>query len=51
MYTVKVDLTGLKILNLEVSIDWAMLIALNRGRMEDMKGTPYYEKFKNIAKD
>lgn len=50
LYTVKVDLSGLRILNIEVGIDWALLIALNRGRMENVKGSPLYSKFENMTK-
>ena len=31
LYTLQVDLTGLKILDVEVGLDWALLIAFNRG--------------------
>ena len=30
LYTLQADLTGLKILDVEVGLDWALLIALNR---------------------
>ena len=39
LYTVKVDLSGLKILDIEVGIDWALLVAYNRGKMDSVKGT------------
>lgn len=49
-YTLELDLTGLKVLSLDVGMDWAMLIAYNRRQMESAKGTPIYEKYANMAK-
>lgn len=49
LYTVKIDLSGLKILDLELGIDWAMLVAYNRGKMDSIKGTAVYNHFKDIA--
>lgn len=49
LYTMKVDLSELKILDLGLDIDWAMLVAYNRGKMESIKGTAIYNRFKNIA--
>lgn len=39
LYTVSVDLSGLKILDVEVGLDWALLVAYNRGKMESVKHT------------
>lgn len=39
------DLTGLKILEVEIGIDWVMMIAYYRKQMEKGKGTPIYEKY------
>lgn len=49
LYTLQVDLSDLKILDIEVGIDWALLIALNRGKMETVKDTPIYNKYKNLG--
>lgn len=49
LYTVELDLTGLKILNIEIGIDWAMLIAYYRKEMEDVRGTAIYEKYSHMA--
>ncbi len=49
-YTVEFDLTGLKVLTVEIGMDWAMLIAYYRKEMESAKGTPIYEKYANMAK-
>lgn len=39
LYTVSVDLSGLKILDVEVGLDWALLVSYNRGKMESVKHT------------
>jgi hypothetical protein len=49
LYTVEFDLTGLNVLELNADIEWAMLIAYYRGAMDDMRGTPVYEKYAAIA--
>lgn len=38
LYEVEFDLTGLQLIDIEVGIDWALLIAFHRGKMEDIKG-------------
>ena len=48
-YTVELDLTGLKVLSVEIGMDWAMLIAYYRKEMESAKGTPIYEKYAHMA--
>ena len=48
-YTVELDMTGLKVLTVEIGMDWAMLIAYYRKEMESAKGTPIYEKYAHIA--
>lgn len=50
LYTVKVDLSGLNVLDIKVGIDWAMLVAFNRGKMEPAKGTPLYQKYESMTK-
>ena len=48
-YAVELDLTGLKVLTVEIGMDWAMLIAYYRKEMESAKGTPIYEKYAHMA--
>ena len=48
-YTVELDMTGLKILTVEIGMDWAMLIAYYRKEMESAKGTAIYEKYAHMA--
>ena len=44
-YIVSVDTTDLKTIEVPADIEWAMLVAYHRGRMETIKGTPLYEKY------
>ena len=48
-YTVELDMTGLKVLNVEIGLDWALLIAYYRKEMESAKGTEIYEKYAHFA--
>lgn len=48
-YAVELDLTGLKVLTVDVGMDWAMLIAYHRKEMESAKGTAVYEKYAHMA--
>ena len=48
-YAVELDLTGLKVLTVDVGMDWAMLIAYHRKEMERAKGTAVYEKYAHMA--
>ena len=48
-YTVELDMTGLKVLTVEIGMDWAMLIAYYRKEMESAKGIPIYEKYAHMA--
>ena len=48
-YAVELDLTGLKILTVDISMDWAMLIAYHRKEMESANGTAVYKKYAHMA--
>lgn len=48
-YTVELDMTGLKVLTVDIGMDWAMLIAYYRKEMESAKGTPIYKKYAHMA--
>lgn len=43
-YIVSLDMNGLDTLDISVGMDWAMMIAFHRGKMESVKGTSFYEK-------
>ena len=49
-YALEFNLDGLKVLNVDINLDWAMLIAYYRGYMEEVKGREIYEKYANMAK-
>lgn len=44
-YLLSVKTSNIKILELPANIEWAMLIAYHRGRMDKIKGTAFYEKY------
>lgn len=48
-YTVEFDLSNLKILEVGIGMDWAMMIAYYRKQMERVAGTPIYEKYAHFA--
>jgi len=49
LYTVKADLTSLRILNIEVSLDWALLIAYHRGKIEHISSSGIYRKYAGLS--
>ena len=49
LYLVSIDTRQLVKLDVPTDIDWAMLVAYNRGRMERISGTPFYNKYRNMA--
>lgn len=51
IYTLTADLSSLNIINLEIDIDWALLIAYNRGKMDSIKNTNIYNRFANFCND
>lgn len=50
LYTLNVNLSGLEILDVEADLDWALLIAYNRGKMDSIMGSPIYTHFTNVSK-
>lgn len=50
IYTLSVDLSNLNILDVEVGLDWALLVAYNRGKMESVKHLTIYNRFANLSK-
>lgn len=48
-YTVSLDTSSLKILNLGIDLEWAMLIAFYRREMESVKGSEIYEKYAHLT--
>lgn len=50
IYTLSVDLSNLKVLDIEVGLDWALLVAYNRGKMESVKHSMIYNRLANLSK-
>lgn len=48
-YIVSVAMDELTHLEVSADMDWAMLVAYHRGRMETIKGTPFYNKYRDMA--
>ena len=49
LYTMKLRLNGLKVLKVEMNLEWAMLIAYYRGYMDEAKGSEIYRKYERMA--
>lgn len=49
-YLVSVKLDAVKTVEIPVNIEWAMLVAYHRGRMENIKGTFFYNKYRELTK-
>ena len=47
-YVVSVDIKSLETIEIKADLDWAMLVAYHRGRMEQIKGTALYDKYSRI---
>lgn len=50
IYTLSINLSDLKILDVEVGLDWALLIAYNRGKMEPVRHSAIYTRYANLSK-
>ena len=50
IYTLSVDLSELKILDVEVGIDWALLVAYNRGKLDSVRSTNIFNRFAELSK-
>lgn len=51
LYIVSVDTDQLAQIEVPADIDWAMLVAYHRGRMENIHGTPFYNKYRDMTAD
>lgn len=49
IYAMKLDLTDLSVLSVDMDIEWAMLIAYYRGYMDEVKGSAVYRKYQALA--
>lgn len=50
-YIVSVALCGLRALDIPADLEWAMIVAYNRGKMDSIKGTPLYEKYRMLCEN
>ena len=50
-YSVNLNLEGLSVKNIELGLEWAMVIAFNRGYMDIIKGSEMYEKYAHYLDD
>lgn len=50
-YIVSVAIDELKVLDVPADIEWAMLVAYHRGRMETVKGTAFYDKYQAMTEE
>lgn len=50
LYIVSICQKDLAVLDVPADLEWAMIVAYHRGRMEKIKGTSFYNKYRDIAK-
>ena len=50
-YIISIYVDELAHLEVPANIEWAMIVAYNRGRMEKIKGTPFYNKYRDLTTD
>ena len=50
LYAVSVDMSGLGVAEVPVGLEWALLVAYHRGRMETVKGSALYEKCRSLSR-
>ncbi len=48
-YIVSIDVKELATIEIPADIDWAMTVAYNRGKMEKIKGSKFYDKYSTIT--
>ena len=48
LYTLDLNLEGLKVLRFEPNEDWALFVAFNRGKLEAYRDKPFYERFRRM---
>ena len=48
-YVVSVNLAGLRKLDIPANLEWAMVVAFNRGKMDEISGTGLYEKYRKLC--
>lgn len=51
LYTLQADLSGLRIKNLEIGLDWALLVAYHRGKMDVARHCDIYRRYCRMSLD
>ena len=51
LYVVSVAMDELNVLDVPADLEWAMLVAYHRKRMETIKGTNFYNKYKAMTEE
>ena len=49
-FVASLDMTGLRVLKVKPDLEWAMLVAYNRGKMDEARGTSLYEHYAAMSK-
>ncbi|MBQ9252510.1 MAG: DUF3990 domain-containing protein [Clostridia bacterium] len=49
-YIISLDITDLRVLTVKPDLEWAMLVAYNRGKMDAARGTQLYERYAQMRK-
>ena len=49
-YVTSLDMTGMRVLMVKPDLEWAMLVAYNRGKMDEVRGTSLYEHYAAMSK-
>lgn len=49
LYIVSIGTDGLAQIEVPTNIDWAMLVAFHRGKMEKINGTSFYNKYRDMT--
>ncbi len=50
-YVVSISVDNLAVLDVPADLEWAMIVAYHRGRMEKIKRTSFYSKYEEMTKD
>lgn len=50
-YIVSIDISKLESTEIPADIDWAMIVAYHRGRMERIKGSKFYNKYSSMTSE
>lgn len=50
-YTLNANLSNLKLLNIDIGLEWALFVAFNRGKIDFAKETPIYQHFETLPNE